>query len=126
MYCTTAASGQGNVYYILKLGTTTVATSASVALSANVTTASPSMGEINVTVKTAGSSGKLDATGQLHGFTGGTNTTGIYSNGSAGTYAVATQTSIDLTAALTLDFQIVMSATGNSFTLNHFTVEVLG
>ena len=54
MYCTTAASGQGNVYYILKLGTTTVATSASVALSANVTTASPSMGEINVTVKTAG------------------------------------------------------------------------
>ena len=125
-YCTTAASSQGTVYFIVKLGTTVVATTASATLGANITTASPLVGEVDVMVKTAGSSGKLDATGNLHGFTGGQNTSGEFSNGSSGVFATATQTSIDLTAALTLDFQIVLSATGNSFTLNYLTAEVLG
>lgn len=125
-YITTAASAQGNVYWLLKAGSTLIATSISGGLTANVTSPSPIAGEVNIAVKTAGSSGKLDATGNMSGYTGGQNTTGEFSNGTAGVFAPATQTSIDLTAALTLDFQIFFSATGNSFTLNYFTVEVIG
>jgi hypothetical protein len=130
-YATTAASATGNCGMLMKLGSTIVATSfTNVAVTASKTT-TEFRAKIKSTVKTAGSGGKLDTFGLLDTCVVGGS--GVFSgpqqiqNGSvSGTPAPGTQGSLDLTAALALDLQLVLSAAVNTFVITNVSVSVTG
>ena len=128
----TTGSSPGNQYFFVKLGSNVISTGQAVALTASHTTNNWEA-HVTISVKTAGSSGKLDTFGTLSlGMQGSAflwGTAPQFQNGTAaGTSVPGTQVTLDLTAGYTLDFQNNFSATTNTNTiwLTNFTVEVLG
>ena len=122
-YYSTAAASQGTVALLAKLGATSVATTNTMSFVASTANRTWTL-EFDLTVKATGVSGGLDTQGYALLWNTGTNLgiTSQVQNTGGPTSAV----SLDLTAAYTLDIQVNMSATGNTFVCTNLTAEVLG
>src|SRR5262249_885117 len=109
-----------------KLGTNVIVSGLATAFGTSKTN-TPFVFDFSIDVKATGASGKLDTFGvyggqsnaAIAGFQFMTNST------TANSQAAQTQGTFDLTAAYTFDFQVNMSATGNSTTLTQLKIEVL-
>jgi hypothetical protein len=126
---TAATAGSANFY--VKLGSNIIATSLTNALVASKSTVGWSL-DIDLTIKAIGTSGKTECAGMfLSGWI--SSGSGVFGNSnvyilngtSAGTQVPGTQPTIDLTQAYVLDLQFNFTATGNSITVTHLTVEVI-
>ena len=125
-YLSTTAT-QGTLYFTVKLGSGIVATGSGVATTAASLTTQPISIDVTVTVKATGASGKLDSIGAWFTPNGVNNAIVCYvGNGTATGAIVTTQTTIDLTAAYTLDLQAVFSNANNTLLWTNLTVEVIG
>ena len=125
-YASTAASSQGTVMFAVLLGTSVVCTGVPQTQSAGALNHGFSF-DVLITAKATGASGKLDCSGLASTPGSGPTITPLHMvNGTAiGTQTATSQVTLDLTAGYTLDFQISLSATGNSYTLTNLTVEAI-
>ena len=125
-YLTTGAT-QGVLYFVVKLGSVVVATGSSQATTAASLTTEPISIDITLTVKAAGASGKLDSTGAWLTPNGVNNAVACYfGNGTTTGLITTTQTTIDLTAAYTLDLQAVFTNANDTLLWTNLTIEVIG
>ena len=126
-YCSSAVSSPGTFSPVLKLGSNVVATDGNSGFTANKSNTS-FVGQIQITTKAIGASGKLDITGWFSSPDAGAFTANLIriANGtSMGSPAPQTQVTLDLTAGYTLDFGFNLSASTNSITMTNFVSEVL-
>ncbi len=124
-YCTTAASGQGNITMGLYLGGACVATSKAIALAASQTT----MGyyfEFRLTVLTTGASGTVQGTGVLELGPLSAVLDPVVCNGSTiGTQVPGTACTVALNGSLLVDVQNVLSTGVNTLVHTNTTMEIV-
>lgn len=129
-YGTTPASGMGATFAFAKLGSNVIATAVNGNLVASKTNLAWRL-DLVITTKAIGANGKLDIGGTWTSSQTGSaglfvNNMGLVNGTVAGTQAAATQVTLDLTQAYTLDVQFNFSAATNSFVVTNVTVEVKG
>ena len=129
-YYSTAGGGGGNYIIFVKLGSNVVATTLVFTGTYAGATNLPFRIDCTVATKTTGASGTLVANGNVTGIAAGALAQGeanmwpMMQGSTAGT--TSTSVTLDLTAAYTLDLQLNVNQTGNSWTLNDLSVEVIG
>jgi hypothetical protein len=128
-YASTAASSQGAIGFMVKLGSNWITTTSTFGLAANNALGAWSI-DLQITTKATGATGKLDAFGHVRTTVSTGAAVPFASNAFQNavnqvSVAPATQVTLDLTAAWVLDLIVNLSATGNAITITNLTVEIL-
>jgi len=124
---TTAASAEGTIIFLVKLGSTIIATSAAITLVASQTTIGFT-GYCISTVKksnTAGGTGSIDTVGTVSfGALSATLNPPIVNGSTGGTIAPGTPGAVDQTTQLLLDVQTTLSAGTNTFVFSNVVFKI--
>lgn len=124
-YCTTAASGQGNITFGIYLGGSCIATTPAIALTASQTKV-PYWFDVRVTVTAVGASNTVQSTGQLYLGPLSAVIGGGFANGTTiGTQVPQTPPTVNTGNSLLIDVQNVLSTAVNTLVHTNTTIEMV-